>query len=129
MLKSLKLSGVGPAPEMEIEFAPRINVLTGDNGLGKSFLLDVAFWAPGPKVVRPSGLASTESKKGQHRDWLERGASFYEFNFELQEWQTLRKDGREIRQFGGVCTGRWRFLRLGSVSPQSERSAAPGQRK
>ncbi|HEX7136669.1 MAG TPA: AAA family ATPase [Vicinamibacterales bacterium] len=30
---------------MTIEFAERINVITGDNGLGKSFLLDVAWWA------------------------------------------------------------------------------------
>jgi hypothetical protein len=45
MLKSLKLRGVGPAREMTIDFADRLNVLTGDNGLGKSFLLDVAWWA------------------------------------------------------------------------------------
>ena len=44
LLKSLKMSGVGPAPEMSIEFAPRVNALTGDNGLGKSFLLDMAWW-------------------------------------------------------------------------------------
>lgn len=30
---------------MEIEFAERLNLLTGDNGLGKSFLLDTAWWA------------------------------------------------------------------------------------
>jgi hypothetical protein len=45
MLKSLMLRAVGPAPEMTIDFADRINVITGDNGLGKSFLLDVAWWA------------------------------------------------------------------------------------
>lgn len=45
MLKSIKLAGVGPADEMTAELAPRINVITGDNGLGKSFLLDVAWWA------------------------------------------------------------------------------------
>ena len=45
MLESMKLENVGPAPNMELEFAPRINLLTGDNGLGKSFLLDVAWWA------------------------------------------------------------------------------------
>ena len=45
MLESLKLENVGPAPKMEIEFASRMNLLTGDNGLGKSFLLDVAWWA------------------------------------------------------------------------------------
>ncbi len=45
MLEKLRLKNVGPAPEMEMEFAPRLNLITGDNGLGKSFLLDVAWWA------------------------------------------------------------------------------------
>ncbi len=44
MLEYLHLVNVGPAPEMELELAPRLNLLTGDNGLGKSFLLDVAWW-------------------------------------------------------------------------------------
>lgn len=43
MLKKLSLKGVGPAPEMEVEFAERLTVITGDNGLGKSFILD-AVW-------------------------------------------------------------------------------------
>ena len=30
---------------MQMELAPRLNLITGDNGLGKSFLLDVAWWA------------------------------------------------------------------------------------
>lgn len=45
MLKELKLSNVGPAAAMELEFGPRLNLITGDNGLGKSFLLDIAWWA------------------------------------------------------------------------------------
>lgn len=45
MLESLKLKNVGPAPEMVLEFSERLNLFTGDNGLGKSFLLDVAWWA------------------------------------------------------------------------------------
>ena len=46
MLKKLSLHGVGPAPELgPVEFAKRLNLITGDNGLGKSFLLDVAWWA------------------------------------------------------------------------------------
>lgn len=44
MIKSLKLQNVGPAPKLQIEFAERLNLLTGDNGLGKSFLLDVVWW-------------------------------------------------------------------------------------
>lgn len=45
MLEALHLRNVGPAPDMRMELAPRLNLITGDNGLGKSFLLDVAWWA------------------------------------------------------------------------------------
>lgn len=45
MLKYLHLKNVGPAPEMEMDLGTRLNLITGDNGLGKSFLLDVAWWA------------------------------------------------------------------------------------
>ncbi|MGJ7462110.1 AAA family ATPase [Halomonas sp. MA07-2] len=45
MLKSLKIEGVGPAQKMTLDFGSRLNLLTGDNGLGKSFLLDIAWWA------------------------------------------------------------------------------------
>ncbi len=45
MLHSLKMTNVGPAPEMELDFGSRLNLITGDNGLGKSFLLDTIWWA------------------------------------------------------------------------------------
>lgn len=45
MLESIHLRNVGPAPEMTMDLEPRLNLITGDNGLGKSFLLDVAWWA------------------------------------------------------------------------------------
>jgi AAA domain, putative AbiEii toxin, Type IV TA system len=45
MLEMLHLKNVGPAPEMKLEFAPRLNVITGDNGLGKSFILDCAWFS------------------------------------------------------------------------------------
>ena len=44
MLEYLELDNVGPSPRMKVEFAPRVNIITGDNGLGKSFLLDTAWW-------------------------------------------------------------------------------------
>lgn len=44
MLESLELRNVGPAPRMALELGPRLNLITGDNGLGKSFILDVAWW-------------------------------------------------------------------------------------
>lgn len=45
MLKSLHLKHVGLASELHVDWAERINLIVGDNGLGKSFLLDVAWWA------------------------------------------------------------------------------------
>jgi hypothetical protein len=59
MLRSLELKGVGPVRGLSASFGERLNVLTGDNGLGKSFLLDVCFWAltgtwPGGRTALPA---------------------------------------------------------------------------
>ncbi|HAS6390653.1 TPA: AAA family ATPase [Vibrio vulnificus] len=56
MIKQLALTNVGPASKMELEFSPRLNLFTGDNGLGKSFLLDIAWWSltrKWPREVNP----------------------------------------------------------------------------
>jgi AAA domain, putative AbiEii toxin, Type IV TA system len=45
MLKGLRLENVGPIPSLDVEFGSRLNLLTGDNGLGKTFLLDICWWA------------------------------------------------------------------------------------
>lgn len=44
-LTSLSLENVGPADSLFLEFGERLTVIAGDNGLGKSFLLDAAWWA------------------------------------------------------------------------------------
>lgn len=44
-LSYLRLVGVGPAKELSFSPAERINLITGDNGLGKTFLLESAWWA------------------------------------------------------------------------------------
>lgn len=36
MLEYLHLKNVGPSPEMEMNLAPRLNLLTGDNGASSS---------------------------------------------------------------------------------------------
>ncbi|MFP4420908.1 MAG: AAA family ATPase [Desulfococcaceae bacterium] len=70
MLAHVKLTNVGPAPKMEMEFGKRLNVLTGDNGLGKSFLLDIAWWCltrkwPAQLNPRlPSGLMAKPHQNG-----------------------------------------------------------------
>lgn len=41
----LSVAGVGASRFLKLDFAPRLNLITGDNGLGKSFLLECAWWA------------------------------------------------------------------------------------
>ena len=46
MLNSLILKNVGPTAALSLNpLATRLNLITGDNGLGKSFILEVAWWA------------------------------------------------------------------------------------
>lgn len=44
-LERLKLIEVGPTKKLEYNFTSRLNLVTGDNGLGKTFLLECAWWA------------------------------------------------------------------------------------
>ncbi len=63
MLHSLTIHDVGPLVRAEIALRPRLNVVTGDNGLGKSFLLELAWWvltrtwASAPAWPRPEQQA------------------------------------------------------------------------
>ena len=45
MLDYITLRDVGPAASMTVNFAERLTLLTGDNGAGKTFVLDIAWWA------------------------------------------------------------------------------------
>lgn len=45
ILTYLDAQGVGVAKDLVFEPAKRLNIITGDNGLGKTFLLDLAWWA------------------------------------------------------------------------------------
>jgi predicted ATPase len=45
MLDYVLIKNVCLAPELRLELSPRFNLMTGDNGLGKSFLLDICWWA------------------------------------------------------------------------------------
>ncbi len=54
-LSYLATSGLGPAHKFVLEPAERLSLITGDNGLGKSFLLEAAWWAlTGTWAGRPS---------------------------------------------------------------------------
>jgi AAA domain, putative AbiEii toxin, Type IV TA system/AAA domain len=45
ILSYLEITGSGPAESLKLEPASRLTLITGDNGLGKTFLLECAWWA------------------------------------------------------------------------------------
>lgn len=44
-LESLNLRAVGPASQLDYRPGERLNIITGDNSLGKTFLLECIWWA------------------------------------------------------------------------------------
>jgi len=45
ILTYLEVESVGPLRNIKFEPSPRLNIITGDNGLGKTVVLDLAWWA------------------------------------------------------------------------------------
>ena len=91
MLEALEFLNVGPAPELGVEFKPRMNFLTGDNGLGKSFLLDVAWWSLTRTWARHSVLPhGPPAEPSIAYRYTKTTAGSYEytstFNRETEEW-------------------------------------------
>ena len=91
MLEHLKLTHVGPAAEIEMNLGSRLNVITGDNGLGKSLLLDAAWFAlthTWPQVWPGRGIVPTQQ-----------GAAI--------TWQLTGGEGRRRSVCSGWARGRW----------------------
>lgn len=76
---------------MDVELAPRLNLLTGDNGVGKTFLLDIAWWAltgdwagrpawPNPETTQIPGILC-EVESGDAPLTI-----FSPFHFDTQQW-------------------------------------------
>lgn len=106
MLKELHLRSVGPAPEFDIKFANRLNIFTGDNGLGKSFLLDVAWWTLTGNWSDHPAFPQTNSKRTPEISYtlmnsgeLESAKSI--FDFSRQTWKTNYKR-RQSRSYLSV---------------------------
>lgn len=90
-LAYLETRGIGPASTFIVEPGSRLSLITGDNGLGKSFLLEAAWWAlTGTWAERPLYPNPSERKtkveitfeiKGEHSTGQPRTIAF--------DWKTL----------------------------------------
>ena len=106
MLETLKLRNIGPAPELELACHPRVNLVTGDNGLGKTFLLDTAWWSLTGHWARDVNPQLTVGFPAAPRDeeapativarfrWAGRASN------QTAKW--LRPDERWARNYSGV---------------------------
>lgn len=100
MISSLQLHQIGPAPELEADFGERLNLITGDNGLGKTFLLDACWyaltqtWADG-REFHPS--ADSPKDDPPAISWVSRGKTggdtegSAEFSFGSQKWSGTKR--------------------------------------
>lgn len=134
-LKSLSLHEVGPATDIVYEPADRLNVITGDNSLGKTFLLECIWWTltgswidytaqPRLAVAKDEPFISYEIATRQ-------GTSSYtsRYNWDRQQW---RKPNRREAVSGLVIYARsdgsfavWDPARA-SLSEQDNRKQGDG---
>ncbi len=62
-LRLLEIQGVGPAKRLVFQPGKRLTLITGDNGLGKTFLLDCAWWALTGKWAGLQAYPMSNSRK------------------------------------------------------------------
>ena len=105
LLGALRLRNIGPAKRVDVEFGTRLTLIAGDNGLGKSFLLDVAWWAvTGSWAGKPAFPFSEPNKKAAivceaHTGRNRRNAGSFGFDWRSHSWVPM--DNRPV--FGSLC--------------------------
>jgi len=83
-----------------VEFSPRLNFITGDNGLGKSFLLDIAWssltrtWARNSQAVPFPGVKKSTISYSYSKTTTGHVEEKISFRKEDQSWQWPLKKGR-----------------------------------
>lgn len=64
-LKYLEMAGVGPTRYLEFNPAERLSVITGDNGLGKTFILECAWWSLTGDWAERQAYPRTDAKRDE----------------------------------------------------------------
>ena len=98
-LESFHLLNAGPAAEVEMRFGERLTLITGDNGLGKSFLLEFAWWAStgnwAERAVAPREVSGELEAVAQFRFRVGAGRlleTTSTFDWLAKKWQTIKGD-------------------------------------
>ncbi|MCP4687729.1 MAG: AAA family ATPase [Desulfobacterales bacterium] len=86
------MKNTGASSRMRMDFAPRLNILTGDNGLGKTFAMDIAWWALTgtwaglPALPGPDESVTPRIEFGLDEEHGGRGEYSARYDFQNQEW-------------------------------------------
>jgi hypothetical protein len=104
LLKGLNLTNVGPAQELEYKPAARVNLITGDNSLGKTFLLDCAWWAvTGTWMAYPADPSTNRQSPRSEIRYILSSSSGREEQF-LAPYNRLKNEWQRPHQpFQGLC--------------------------
>ena len=97
MLEQIILENMGLAPRLTFDFGPRLNVITGDNGVGKTFILDSAWfaltrtWAGDRVIIPPPGAAVALIRYHVHGKGGPNTAVTCDFDRKEQRWKLPRR--------------------------------------
>lgn len=97
ILNYLEIAGVGPSKKMSFSPSERLTIITGDNGLGKTFLLEFAWWSlTGNWAERPM-LPRLDARRSEPKITFEisiPGSTSKQtsiaFDWDSQSWKVLR---------------------------------------
>lgn len=100
-LQYLEMSGIGPTHNLKFNPAERLSVITGDNGLGKTFILECAWWGLTGMWAERQAHPRTDAHEGEpaitftiagQKNLPQRRT--IGFNYSTQHWPTPK--GRPI---------------------------------
>lgn len=100
VLSYLETTGVGPISRLIFRPGSRLNLITGDNSLGKTFLLDIVWWAlTGSWVGQPAIAYPSKRKRAPAPSITYQLAATFRsvaqkstFSFDTFTWSTRAKD-------------------------------------
>lgn len=96
-LQYLEVRGVGPTHDLEFSPAERLSVITGDNGLGKTFILECAWWSLTGTWAERQAYPRTDAHDGEpaitfsiagQKNLPQRKT--IQFDYDTQRWPTPR---------------------------------------
>jgi len=106
MIKTLRLKNIGPSKSMVLNFGKRLNIITGDNGLGKSFLLDISWWAMTRVWPYEINHKLTLGQKAIPNCEKEAVIEYTFSGLKMQENSAIRKFDCTMQEWSNLGTGR-----------------------